>query len=159
MQTTNTEHRRQVLLFGVALALLPRFVWAQASSQPPVMTVWKDPSCGCCKVWVEHLRSKGLDVLVRDTGNVAARRRLGVPAGLSSCHTAEVAGYVVEGHVPVREIQRLLKEKPDALGLTVPSMPVGSPGMDGPEYGGRKDAYQVLLMTKDGGTRVYQSYP
>lgn len=148
-----------MLLFGAALALLPRFAWSQAASQPPVMTVWKDPSCGCCKVWVEHLRSSGLAVQVRDTGNIGARRRLGVPASLGSCHTGEIAGYVVEGHVPAREIQRLLKERPDALGLAVPSMPLGSPGMDGPEYGGRKDAYQVLLMTKDGGTRVYQRYP
>lgn len=148
-----------MLLCGVALAMLPRFAWAQAASQSPMVTVWKDPNCGCCKLWVEHLRASGLSVQVRDTGNIGARRRLGVPSGLASCHTAEVAGYVVEGHVPAREIQRLLKEKPDALGLTVPAMPIGSPGMDGPVYGGRKDAYEVLLMTKDGGTRVYQRYP
>lgn len=158
MPITSTERRRQLVLGGLAMATLSGIASAQPGPQPPMVTVWKDPNCGCCKVWVEHLRANGLAVQVRDTGNIGARRRLGVPANLASCHTAEVAGYVVEGHVPAREIQRLLKEKPDALGLAVPSMPIGSPGMDGPEYGGRKDAYQVLLMTKDGGTRVYQRY-
>jgi hypothetical protein len=86
------------------------------------------------------------------------RERLGMPQKLGSCHTALVAGYVIEGHVPAREIQRLLKDKPQALGLTVPRMPVGSPGMDGPEYGGRKDPYDVLLVAKDGTTTVFQRY-
>lgn len=147
-----------MLLCSVALAMLPGTLWAQATKRP-LVTVWKDPNCGCCKDWVEHLRSNGFDVQVRDTGNIGARRRLGVPERLASCHTAEVAGYVVEGHVPAREIQRLLKEKPAALGLSVPGMPIGSPGMDGPAYGGRKDAYEVLLMSKDGSSRVFQNYP
>jgi len=76
-----------------------------------------------------------------------------------SCHTALVNGYVVEGHVPARDLQRLLKERPKALGLAVPGMPVGSPGMDGPAYGGRKDAYAVLLLQRDGGSAVYHAYP
>jgi Cu/Ag efflux protein CusF len=97
-------------------------------------------------------------VRVNDIGNSAARSRLGVPAKLGSCHTALVAGYAIEGHVPAREIHRLLKERPQAVGLTVPGMPVGSPGMDGAIYGDRRDPYDVLLIAKDGSTQVYQSY-
>jgi Cu/Ag efflux protein CusF len=92
-------------------------------------------------------------------GNTAARKRLGMPEQLGSCHTASVGGYVIEGHVPAAEIQRLLKERPAALGLSVPGMPIGSPGMDGPEYKGRKDAYDVLLVQKDGTAKSFQHYP
>jgi hypothetical protein len=81
-----------------------------------------------------------------------------MPVALGSCHTAKVAGYAIEGHVPAREIRRLLNERPQAIGLTVPAMPLGSPGMDGPEYGGRKTPYDVLLVLRDGSHRVYQSY-
>lgn len=125
----------------------------------PAVEVWKDPNCGCCKDWVTHLTSNGFQVKVSDSGNAAARARLGVPEKLGSCHTALVGGYALEGHVPARDIHRLLKEKPQAIGLAVPGMPVGSPGMDAPLYGGRQDPYDVLLVLKDGNTRVYQSYP
>ena len=81
-----------------------------------------------------------------------------MPQQLGSCHTALVQGYVIEGHVPAQDIQRLLKEKPQALGLAVPGMPIGSPGMDGPAYGGRRDRYEVLLVLKDGSTRVFQRH-
>ena len=124
----------------------------------PLVEVWKDPSCGCCKDWIKHLEANGFAVRVFETGNAAARSRLGLPAKFGSCHTASVGGYVVEGHVPAREIQRLLKDRPAALGLAVPAMPVGSPGMDGPEYGGRRDPYDVLLVQRDGRSAVYQSY-
>jgi hypothetical protein len=97
-------------------------------------------------------------VQVFDTGNTAVRKRLGLPDKFGSCHTALISGYVVEGHVNAREIRRLLAEKPKAIGLSVPGMPVGSPGMDGPEYGGRKDPYDVVLVLPDGSARVYQSY-
>lgn len=132
--------------------------WAIAQTRPQV-EVWKDPSCGCCKDWVDHLQAKGFQVKVHDVGNTAARKRLGMPEKLGSCHTALVSGYAIEGHVPATDIHRLLKEKPKAVGLTVPGMPVGSPGMDAPIYGGRKDPYDVLLVMKDGSTRTYQSYP
>jgi hypothetical protein len=105
-----------------------------------------------------YLEANGFRTQAFDTGNTAMRSRLGMPQKLGSCHTALVGGYVIEGHVPAREIQRLLKEKPSALGLTVPRMPIGSPGMDGPEYGGRKDPYEVLLVAKDGSTTVFQRY-
>lgn len=124
----------------------------------PRVEVWKDPDCGCCKDWISHLEANGFQVKVHDSGNAQARTRLGVPDKLGSCHTAQVAGYALEGHVPARDIQRLLKERPKAVGLAVPGMPVGSPGMDGPEYGGRKDAYDVLLILADDKARVYQSY-
>jgi hypothetical protein len=144
----------------VALALgvgLPGWVMAQAAVS--VVQVWKDPNCGCCKDWIAHLEKNGFRSQIFETGNTAMRARLGMPQQLGSCHTAWVDGYVIEGHVPARDIQRLLKERPKALGLTVPRMPVGSPGMDGPEYGGRKDPYEVLLVARDGTPTVFQSYP
>ena len=123
-----------------------------------MVEVWKDPNCGCCKDWVAHMQSSGFVVRVNDTGNTAARARLGIPQQLGSCHTALVGGYAVEGHVPAREVRRLLKERPDAIGLSVPGMPVGSPGMDAPAYGGRTDPFDVLLVQRDGKARVYRSY-
>lgn len=141
--------------------------WACASLFPvavanasalPVMQVWKDPNCGCCKDWMRYLERDGFKMQAFDTGNVEARKRLGLPAKYGSCHTALIGGYVIEGHVNAREIRRLLLEKPKAIGLVVPGMPIGSPGMDGPEYGQRKDPYDVVLVLPDGGSRVYQSY-
>jgi hypothetical protein len=126
-----------------------------AIAATPTLEVWKDPNCGCCGEWVKHLEANGFRVKVNDTGNNAARARLGIPAALGSCHTAEVAGYAIEGHVPAADIKRLLAEKPSAVGLAVPGMPIGSPGM---EQGSRRDPYDVLLVTKGGGTRVFQSH-
>lgn len=138
-----------------ASALAPSLM---AQTRPQV-EVWKDPDCGCCKDWVSHLEANGFQVKVHDSGNTAARARLRVPDKLGSCHTAQVGGYALEGHVPARDIHQLLKERPKAVGLAVPGMPVGSPGMDGPEYGGRKDPYDVLLVLEDGNSRIYQPYP
>ena len=101
-----------------------------------LVEVWKDPSCGCCQDWLAHMQANGFELRSYDTGNVAVRQRLGVPAKLGSCHTARVDGYAIEGHVPASEVQRLLRERPPALGLVVPGMPIGSPGMDTPAYGG-----------------------
>ena len=154
MPATN---RRQLLLASAALAL-PLGALAQAKSPLPPLQVWKDPNCGCCKDWVSYLQADGFTVQVYDSGNTAVRRRLGLPERYGSCHTALIGGYVVEGHVNAREIRRLLAEKPQALGLAVPGMPVGSPGMDGPDYGGRQDPYDVLLVQRDGTARIYQSY-
>ena len=119
--------------------------------------VWKSPTCGCCKEWIAHMRAEGFDVSAHDTGNTAARVRLGMPEKFGSCHTAQVAGYVLEGHVPAQDVRRLLATRPVALGLSVPGMPVGSPGMDGPEYGGRRDAYDVMLVRRDGSATVFRS--
>ena len=119
----------------------------------PHVTVFKDPNCGCCKSWVEHLRKHGFDVAVRDTSDVSGAKRTGrVPEQLHSCHTAFVEGYVIEGHVPAADIQRLLREKAKVAGLAVPGMPVGSPGM---EAGGRADKFEVIAFNRDGATRVY----
>lgn len=128
-----------------------------AATLPPVQ-VWKDPNCGCCQLWVEYLQARGFSVQVHDVGNNGARARLGMPRELGSCHTAVIGGYVIEGHVPAEEILRLLRERPAALGLAVPRMPIGSPGMDGPVYQGRRDAYDVLLVQRDGSTRRYRRY-
>ena len=129
-----------------------------AQGGKPLVEVWKDPSCGCCKDWVTYLEANGFAVKTHETGNNAKRASVGLAQQYGSCHTAVVAGYVIEGHVPAREIKRLLKERPKALGLAVPGMPVGSPGMDGPAYGGRKDPYAVLLVQADGSHRIFQNY-
>jgi hypothetical protein len=107
---------------------------------------------------VRHLEANGFRVRTFGTGNTDKRAELGMPLKYGSCHTARVAGYAIEGHVPAREIQRLLSERPAAVGLAVPAMPVGSPGMDGPEYGSRRDPYDVLLVQRDGSASVYRSY-
>jgi hypothetical protein len=130
-----------------------------AYAAPSTMQVWKDPTCGCCKDWIAHLEKSGFATTAIEQGNSAARARLGMPQKFGSCHTALIQGYVIEGHVPAADIQRLLKDKPEALGLSVPGMPIGSPGMDGAAYGGRRDAYQVLLIQRDGSTTVFNTYP
>lgn len=149
---------RRAMLMAASVVVWPAWAATSARQTQVLVEVWKSPTCGCCKDWVAHLESNGFKVKVHDEGNTDARVRLGMPIQYGSCHTARVDGYVLEGHVPAREIKRLLKEKPTAVGLAVPAMPVGSPGMDGPEYGGRKDPYDVLLVREDGSAAVYQAY-
>ncbi|WP_157264200.1 DUF411 domain-containing protein [Azohydromonas aeria] len=146
--------RRRLLL---ALAVLHVGPLAHAAGAP-LVEVWKSPTCGCCKDWITHLEANGFRTKVHDSGNNAMRSRVGIDVKYGSCHTALIGGYALEGHVPAREIQRLLKERPAAIGLAVPGMPVGSPGMDGPDYGGQKDPYDVLLLRKDGTALTYQTY-
>jgi hypothetical protein len=144
------------LLSATGLLAAPQLLRAQG---PAVLVeVWKSPSCGCCKDWITHLEANGFRVKVNDVGNTAARARLKVPIKLGSCHTARVGPYAIEGHVPAADIRRLIKERPAAVGLAVPGMPVGSPGMDGPAYENRQDPYDVLLIANDGSTRVFSSY-
>nr|WP_235568655.1 DUF411 domain-containing protein [Lysobacter sp. Root983] len=124
------------------------------SASRPKMVVHKSPTCGCCSLWVDHVRAAGFEVEVRDREDLSAiKERLGVPYAKGSCHTAEVGGYFVEGHVPAVDIQRLLQERPQARGLTVPGMPAGSPGMEMPD--GSKQAYAVELVADDGTTTAY----
>lgn len=156
-QRFQSNSTRRVWLLGMAALGATSFAVAAKPSAIPV-EVWKDPNCGCCKDWIAHMEKNGFAVTVKDQGNNAARARLGMPQKFGSCHTAVVQGYVIEGHVPASDIQRLLKEKPQALGLAVPGMPVGSPGMDGAVYGGRRDPYKVLLVQKDGSSQVFNSY-
>lgn len=151
------DPQRRLLVLGF-LALGHSATGLAATPQKLVAQVWKDPNCGCCKDWIGHLESNGFKVNVLDQANNAARARLGMPEKLGSCHTALIQGYVVEGHVPAADILRLLKAKPKVLGLSVPGMPIGSPGMDGSVYGGRRDPYQVLLVNKDGSTQIFNSY-
>lgn len=126
-----------------------------AAHAQALVEVYKSPTCGCCSDWIKHLQRNGFSVKAYDVRDASvSRAKFGVPAELGSCHTAVVGGYAVEGHVPAREIKRLLAERPKAKGLAVPGMPHGSPGMEGP----RGDAYEVLLFQADGRARVYQKY-
>ncbi|HEU4459537.1 MAG TPA: DUF411 domain-containing protein [Methylibium sp.] len=132
--------------------------FASRAQARTAMEVWKGPKCGCCKDWVTHMEKNGFSVRVHDDGNTDARERLKVPIAFGSCHTASVGGYAIEGHVPAADVRRLLKERPDAVGLAVPGMLIGSPGMDGPAYGKRKDPYDVLLIGADGRSSVFSRY-
>ncbi len=122
---------------------------------PPAMVVHKTPSCGCCGLWIEHMRQAGFTVEVRDTDDLAPiKAGLGVPYGKGSCHTAEIDGYVIEGHVPAEDVRRLLTERPKARGLVLPGMPLGSPGMEMPD--GRVQSYTVELVEEDGSTSTFR---
>ena len=138
--------RREILkMIGVSsLSLLPLNV---KSENKTLIEVWKSPTCGCCKDWITHLEENGFEVEHYDTGNNRVRAQVGMPQKYGSCHTAIVEGYVIEGHVPAKDIRKLLKLKPTAFGLSVPGMTVGSPGMDGPQYKGRQDPFDVLLIS------------
>lgn len=131
----------QRIAAGTALLVAGR---GQAQAQArPTITVWKDPSCGCCGGWVEHMRRNGFVATVIETADVQAiKTQRGVPIELASCHTAEIAGYTIEGHVPAQAILRLLAERPSGRGLAVPGMPIGSPGMEG----GKPETYDVVLF-------------
>ena len=123
----------------------------------PMVIVHKSPSCGCCGAWVEHMRSAGFEVEVRDSDDLdPIKKSLGVPADKASCHTAQVGDYFVEGHVPADDVKRLLSEHPDARGLAVPGMPAGSPGMDVPS--GSEQPYTVDLVAQDGSASIYANH-
>jgi hypothetical protein len=127
----------------------------ELSDEAVPITVYKSPTCKCCNKWVQHLEDNGFNVnTVNKFDMKSIKSQEGVPQPLGSCHTAIVASYVIEGHVPAIDIKRLLKEQPDVAGLTVPGMPMGSPGMEG----ARKDAYNVLTFTKDGQSTVFSQY-
>jgi hypothetical protein len=143
---------RRSVLFATVTSLLQTSTLFAGEKQ--VITVHKDPTCGCCSGWVQHLQNAGFDTKVLDTRDLdAAKRRLGVPDDLAACHTAEVAGYIIEGHVPAIALTRFLAEKPNAAGLAVPGMPIGSPGMEG----GQPERYDVVLFGPDG-RRTYMSF-
>jgi hypothetical protein len=150
----NTYRRLLVMVAGLS----PLAPWSAAMAKPLRIEVWKSATCGCCKDWIAYLEKDGFQVISHDTGNAAVRARMGLPNRYGSCHTAVIDGYLVEGHVPAREIRRLLRERPAALGIAVPEMPIGSPGMDGPAYGNRREPYAVLLVARDGSATVYQQY-
>jgi hypothetical protein len=151
MRHAPTLTRRAAVLMLGAGTLMPR---RGIALERPAVRVHKDPNCGCCNGWVTHLRRAGYDAAGVDTNRLnAVKARLGVPPQLHSCHTAEVGDFVVEGHVPASAIDRLLAERPQARGLAVPGMPVGSPGMEG----GEPETYDVILFGPQG-TRVFLRY-
>lgn len=136
----------------IAFALFAAIPLAQAAER---MEVFKSPYCGCCEKWVEHMRQAGFDVVTKDVNDVPAARKLaGMPERFGSCHTAKVGGYVVEGHVPAADVQRLLKEKPKAVGLAAPGMPQGSPGMETKH----PQPYDTLLVQADGSYKVFAKH-
>lgn len=144
---------KRLLLTVLFLFVVSSGVQAKESALPSV-TVYKSASCGCCRLWVQHLIRAGFTVQVKNVGNLnPVKQRVGIPAGLGSCHTAEVGGYFVEGHVPAQDIKRLLQEHPRAKGLAVPGMPAGSPGMEVPS--GQVKPYEVLLVAQDGKTSSF----
>jgi hypothetical protein len=140
-------------LFHNAFLVTALCVGLSAPAFAAEVTVYKSPTCGCCKEWIKHMQANGFRVTAHDVADIMRYKTAnGVPMMLGSCHTATVDGYVIEGHVPASDIKRLLKERPPVRGLAVPGMPVGSPGM---EQGGRKDRYDVLTFDKQGNTTVY----
>jgi hypothetical protein len=129
---------------------------AAAPGQGTSMVVYKTPTCGCCRAWVDSMQAAGFAIEVHDMPDVApVKREQGVPGHLASCHTAIVGGYVVEGHAPADVIRRMLAERPQVAGIAVPGMPAGSVGMEVP--GGRKDPYDIIAFTRDGKVSVYES--
>ena len=139
-----------------AAAPAPQAGQAGATAQQTRLVVYKTPTCGCCRAWVEQAQAAGFAVEVHDMSDVQpVKHEHGVPGHLGSCHTALVDGYVVEGHVPADVIRRMLRERPQVAGIAVPGMPVGSPGMEVP--GGRKDPYDIIAFTRGGQVSVYES--
>lgn len=142
-------HRRALLAFCAAAAAAPAL-----AAPGPAITVYKTASCGCCKGWIAIMARAGFQPKVVTVDDVSPYwRRRGVPDELSSCHVSEVGGYVVVGHIPPADVTRLLRERPKALGLAVPGMPFGSPGMERPD--GHREAYETLLLLPAGKTRVF----
>jgi len=141
--------RRTLIKFLIA-SPLSIFTSSLLANDENLIEVWKSPTCGCCKDWIIHLESNGFKVVYYDTGNNRVRHQVGMPKKYGSCHTAIIGDYVIEGHVPASDILKLIDLQSKAIGLSVPGMPIGSPGMDGPEYKGRKDPFDVLLITEKG---------
>jgi len=142
----------QPLQQGSGQATSPLAASGSSGQALPVVEIYKSAECGCCKAWAEHLQKNGFKVILHDVDDIpAARKKLGMPNQYGSCHTARVGRYLVEGHVPATDIKRLLKENPKAIGLAVPSMPPGSPGMESED----PIHYDTLLITGDGNARVF----
>ncbi|HET9514645.1 MAG TPA: DUF411 domain-containing protein [Gemmatimonadales bacterium] len=146
---------KSIVVGVVALAVAGTALAGQRAAQAkgPEMTVYKSPTCGCCGKWIDHIKAAGFTVKVVDLDDLTEiKQASAVPMKLRTCHTALVDNYVIEGHVPADVVKKLLAEKPAAIGIAVPGMPIGSPGM---EVGNQKDAYEVILFEKGGKTSVY----
>lgn len=146
---------RRGVLIGLGGLLVAAPLRAAAETRLPPMAVTKDPNCGCCAAWVEHIRAAGFPVEVTVGAVAPLKAKLGVPRALASCHTAQVGGYVIEGHVPADAIKRLLVVKPAARGLAVPGMPTGAPGMEVPDH--EPDTYDVMQFGP-GGIQTFARY-
>ncbi len=141
--------------FTLGLLLGTAMLSTGALAEDPKIMVYKSPTCGCCTKWVSHLEENGFEVETTDLKDLRLIKSMsGIKPEQASCHTAKVGDYVIEGHVPAADIKRLLTERPDARGLTVPGMPKGSPGMEVP----RPSHYQVLLLGKDGSTELFAQH-
>jgi hypothetical protein len=148
---------RHIYLAAVLAALVFAVGPAQAQRLAPTVQVYKSPTCGCCANWVKHLQQHGFRTQVTETEDVAAiKAQHRIPPRAQSCHTAVVDGYVIEGHVPAADVQRLLKERPAVIGLAVPGMPIGSPGMEVPNV--KPQAYDVVTFDKQGQLKVFASH-
>ena len=147
-------HRRKFLYGTIAVSAFPKLVFASSDA----LIVHRTETCGCCGAWVERMNSSGLKTevnFVNETSLSSIKTQLGIPLELSSCHTATIGSYFIEGHVPADDIIKLLNEKPNAVGLSVPGMPIGSPGM---EMGDNKEPFDTLLVFKNGNTKVFKSH-
>ncbi len=149
--------RRDVLKLAIGLAASPIvFSSAHAATSKASISAYRDPGCGCCEQWAEILKAAGFAVSIEDDPDLVGRRKIaGVPEDLAGCHFAVMGNYIIDGHVPVQEIERLLSEKPDIKGIAVPGMPIGSPGM---EMGETREAYDVIAFKADGTRKVFASY-
>lgn len=147
------------VLKSIAVLMLAGFslnLQAEETAVPGEMTVYRSPSCGCCENWLDHVKESGIKIKEVVTDDLQAiKTKLGLPDKLASCHTAVIDGYVIEGHVPAADIQRLLQTKPKILGISAPGMPMGSPGM---EVGNKKDEYEVKSFDKEGHFEVFASH-
>lgn len=154
--TINRRLFLSVMVGGLAASITRASAASAAEPQTGQVTVFRSPTCGCCRDWVTHMKAAGFQVQDNVTNAMAAvKQRYGVPEASESCHTAIVSGYVVEGHVPASDVRRLLAERPDVRGIAAPGMPVGSPGM---EMGDRVDPYAVVSFTADGATAVFAEH-
>lgn len=151
------KHKKYIgIVFSVFISLFGGFILMQSVSAEPEMTVYKSPTCGCCNKWIKHMEDNGFIVNAVDVAAMSpVKEKFGIHRQIASCHTAVVDGYIIEGHVSALDVRRLLTEKPDVVGLTVPGMPIGSPGM---EVGDKKDRYAVLSIQKDGNTTIFSQY-
>jgi hypothetical protein len=147
--------KRRTLVQALFVGMIaPSLARAEKKTQ---IDVFKTSSCGCCVEWISHLEQNGFEVIAHNVPKTGPYRlRFGVPPDMASCHTAMVDGYALEGHVPAQEIRRLLAERPKGIGLAVPGMPVGSPGME--VEGTRRDAFDVILFGEDGSRKIFQHY-
>ena len=148
---------RRFAISATAVLILTGIVGITAQGRQATVEVYKSPTCGCCSKWVDHLRSDGVEVRTTNTDTVdQLKTKHGVPRQVRSCHTALVGGYVVEGHFPATDVQRLLRDRPAIVGIGVPGMPIGSPGME--VAGVKAQPFDVIGFAKDGSTRVFASH-